>query len=185
MIIALVGASGAGKTTLAQELLKIIPASRMAQSVTTRTPRPSDTPGEYEYLLSHDSFEQRCMNNEFEWAVSIHGNHYATPRVSLERGLRSKYSELMILAPDAMELLWSFAGGDIKKVFPFYIKVSSVDELRRRLKKRGDKAVDIQKRIEECMTWDKRVEKSRIPYFHISNNGDIVDVARLMHRAIV
>jgi guanylate kinase len=180
MIIALVGASGAGKTTLAQELLKIIPESRMVGSITTRAPRPSDIPGEYEYLPSHDVFEQRRMHDEFEWTVSIHGNHYATSRASLKRAIAPETRELMILVPDAMERLWRFVEGDTKKVFPFYIMANSTDELRHRLKKRGDKASDIQRRIDECVSWDVKVHESSIPYCLVRTTDDPADVVHLM-----
>ena len=179
MILSLVGASGSGKTTIARELLGLSSYARMLGSVTTRVPRPSDLPGEYEYIDAK-LFAAYMAQDVFEWTVSIHGSRYGTRRTSLDRGLLSGDIEIMMLVPDAMERLWKYAKGLQHKVKPFFINTPSEEELRRRLTIRGDSEEDIARRVVECRDWGLLARESLIPYCMVSNQGDPGDIARII-----
>jgi guanylate kinase len=72
--------SGAGKTTLCQEVTKKVPNLEHSISYTTREPRPGEVHGKDYFYVDHDEFQKMIENNEFlEWA-EVHGRLYGTPR---------------------------------------------------------------------------------------------------------
>src|SRR5258708_40128250 len=106
-IVTITGASGSGKTSVARELLKIIPSAKLVLSITTRPPRESDLPDEYRTNVPLAEFEKRSQNNEFLWEVEAHGNRYGTLRASVNEALANPYPSLMILIPNVLATLRS------------------------------------------------------------------------------
>ena len=51
----------------------------------------------------------------------------------------------------------------------FYILSPPEEELRRRLKLRGEDEAIIEKRVSDCKQWDEAATKSGIPYIFITN----------------
>lgn len=169
-IITLTGSSGAGKTTIAAHLLTALPTLKLIVSLTTRAARPSDLPGEYQCNLTSKEFSDRAVRNEFLWNVRAHENYYGTLRSSVDDALKASHPSLMLLVPHVLVLLHRYAPNQVTS---FYISAPPEEELRRRLKKRGDKADDIEKRIAECVPWDIEAATSKIPYLFVRNNGAI------------
>src|SRR3989344_5981575 len=106
MILTLSGASGAGKTPIAKELLKKLPIyARMVPSCTIRKfrkPRPTDISGEYKHI-SQFRFWLLKITGAFLWTVYPHGNSYGTTERWIVRGLKDDNTVyIMILTPDAV-----------------------------------------------------------------------------------
>ncbi len=137
--------SGAGKTTLADRLLKKDDEIELSVSATTRTRRPGETHGHDYYFVSDDEFERMRGNNEFlEWA-NVFGNYYGTPRAMVEDTLRSGKDVLFDIDWQGAQQLDEVAGEDVVKVF---ILPPSRDELERRLRKRAQDTEEVvQKRM--------------------------------------
>lgn len=77
--------SGAGKTTLAEELLERVERLQRSISCTTRPPRPHEVDGEDYFFVEEGEFRRRREAGDFlEWAV-VHGNLYGTLRSELRR----------------------------------------------------------------------------------------------------
>jgi len=77
--------SGAGKTTLAKQLVKSDPNLYLSISATTRPPRANEHHGADYYFLSRDEFlAMRDAENFFEWA-EVFGNFYGTPKEPIRR----------------------------------------------------------------------------------------------------
>lgn len=173
-IITISGTTGSGKTTIARKLMQLKTDAQMVISYTTRGPRESDLPGEYQYNVPLDYFEQH--KDEFLWVVTAHGNIYGTTKASIKEALASSKSWLMILIPPAVELLRNsvkeFVGSD-QPVLSFYILSPGEKELQRRLINRKDSVKTIQKRLEEVKraeSYDKLAWESDIPYTFLTNN---------------
>ena len=139
--------SGAGKTTLCKELVRMVPGLRHSISCTTRKPRPGEVHGREYFFIDEPAFQEMVDRNEFaEWA-QVYGHRYGTPRQALidmmEKG------EDVLLEIDAQGAL------QIKKRFEdgvyIYIIPPSLDTLRTRLLQRGSDSPDeIQRRLQKA-----------------------------------
>lgn len=174
-IITISGASGSGKTTLADHLLSLGPQYRMVESATTRPPRERDRSGEFLYL-SPGEFEQRERENKFLWITPpIHGTRYGTLRESVGKALVGDCVSIMIITIEYLSVLRFYAARDARNIVGLYVLSPGEAILNERLRKRGDGAQDIEKRIEECVDWDIRALKIRAqpPIHFLYNNEDI------------
>ncbi len=182
MILTLTGASGAGKTTIARELLKKLPINaRMVPSYTIskfRKPRPTDLPGEYKHI-SQFRFWTLRITESFLWTVYPHGNSYGTTKRWVIRALRDDNTVyIMILTPDAVIKLGDFAEktGYADQIFSYCVLSPSQEILRERLRARGDKEDEIKKRLADCVKWDSEAKASGVPYEFVKNEGTIESV---------
>jgi len=131
---------GAGKTTLAERLLKGDPRLKLSISATTRKPRPGEIDGEDYYFVSENEFFRMRDNNEFlEWA-NVFGNYYGTPRAKVFDQLKAGKDVLFDIDWQGAQQLDAVAGGDVVKVF---ILPPSRDELERRLRARNQDPEDV------------------------------------------
>lgn len=132
--------SGAGKTTLAERLLKGDPRIKLSISATTRKPRPGEVDGKDYYFVSEAEFLRMRDNNEFlEWA-NVFGNYYATPRAKVFDQLKTGVDVLFDIDWQGAQQLDAVAGGDVVKVF---ILPPSRAELERRLRARNQDPEDV------------------------------------------
>lgn len=88
MILTLTGASGAGKTTIARELLKKLPVdTQIVVSYTTRKPRGVDIPGEYKHISKFRFWFLKKIGS-FLWTFDLHGNSYGTTKRWVAKALK-------------------------------------------------------------------------------------------------
>jgi guanylate kinase len=129
--------SGAGKTTLTSALRQK-PDFVYCVSCTTRTPRPGEIDGEDYRFLSEEEFQLHASRGEFLESANVHGHSYGTLKSQildcLHRGVDALIDidtkgAAMIRACD--DPLVATALADV------FIMPPSLDELERRLKKRG------------------------------------------------
>lgn len=182
MILTLTGASGAGKTTIAGELLRELPIdAQMVPSYTIRKlrkPRPTDLPGEYRYV-SRFWFWLLKTIGAFLWTVYPHGNSYGTTKRWAAKALKDDDTVyIMLLFSDAVKKLNNFAEkiGCSNRVFSCYVLSPSQEVLRNRLTTRGDKEEEVEKRLKDCIKWDSEAMTSGIPYEFVKNDDTIKSV---------
>ena len=140
--------SGAGKTTLADRLLKKDGEIVLSISATTRERRPGEAHGQDYFFVSEDDFVRMRDNEEFlEWA-NVFGNFYGTPRAMVEETLRQGKDVLFDIDWQGAQQLDEVAGEDVVKVF---ILPPSRGELERRLRKRAQDPEDVvQRRMDKA-----------------------------------
>jgi guanylate kinase len=133
-VIVIVAPSGAGKTTIAQRLLKEYPRIQFSVSATTREPRKGEKDGEDYYFLSDEEFDQKIKNEEFlEWE-HYSGNRYGTLRSEVDKLVESGYFPLLdIEVKGALNVQRLYNSG----VISIFIEPPSLEELKNRLSKRG------------------------------------------------
>jgi guanylate kinase len=79
--------SGAGKTTVLHEVLKLHPEMKFSVSVTTRKPREGERDGSDYHFVGDSEFDSLVARGAFlEWAV-VHGNRYGTMKSTVLEGL--------------------------------------------------------------------------------------------------
>lgn len=135
--------SGAGKTTLADRLLKKEDQMALSVSATTRPRRPGEAHGQDYYFVSEEEFFRMRDNDEFlEWA-NVFGHYYGTPRSLVENTLSQGNDVLFDIDWQGAQQLDQVAGDDVVKVF---ILPPSREELERRLRQRAQDSEDVVQR---------------------------------------
>ncbi|MCG3128429.1 MAG: Guanylate kinase [Phycisphaerae bacterium] len=79
-LVVISGPSGAGKTSICDEVLRRLPGSVWSVSATTRPKRGHEVDGRHYFFVSDETFTRMIADEEFlEHAVYL-GNRYGTPR---------------------------------------------------------------------------------------------------------
>ncbi|HVH29463.1 MAG TPA: guanylate kinase [Vicinamibacterales bacterium] len=159
--------SGAGKTTLAEQLVARTERLSLSRSYTSRAPRAGEVHGVDYNFVSRERFEQMASAGEFlEWA-DVFGNLYGTraadTRVLLEHG---KDVVLVIDVQGARKVQQS--GMETTAIF---VMPPSFETLERRLRGRSkDSEADIQRRLQVA----RREVASFTEYDFVVINDDVV-----------
>ncbi len=138
--------SGAGKTTLCQQLPESLPNIVRCISMTTRMIRPGEREGEDYFFVTKSEFKNRLKHDDFlEYAI-VFGNYYGTPRKFVKKNL-SKCNDVLlnIDVQGAMKVRKKFRKNSVF----IYILPPSMEDLKKRLiKRKTDSGAQIKKRLE-------------------------------------
>jgi guanylate kinase len=141
--------SGAGKTTIVREVMKVVPNLSFSVSATSRSPRVGEVDGLDYYFLSVEDFELRIEQNAFvEWEEVYPDRFYGTLKMEVER-IRNEGRNVLF----DVDVL---GGLNIKKLFgtealALCIAPPTIDELRNRLINRAsDTTEDIEIRLKKA-----------------------------------
>ena len=154
LLIVLSAPSGAGKTTLCQQLLAARPEIRRAITCTTRPPRAGEVDGVDYHFLDAQTFEQKRDADQFvEWAV-VHGNYYGTLKSELLQALRDGNDALLNVDVQGAGSIRQLSTGDAelaRALVTVFLTPESLAILEARLRKRGtDTAETIEPRLTEA-----------------------------------
>ena len=161
--------SGSGKTTIVQYLLAQEELNLdFSISCTSREPRGDEEHGKDYYFISLKDFKQHIKNGDFlEWEEVYRDNFYGT--------LKSEIERIWAQGKNVIFDIDVVGGLRIKKKYPdktlaVFVKPPSVDELKRRLKKRKTESDErINMRIAKAS-----VELATAPQFdNIIKNKDL------------
>jgi len=148
LMLVLSSPSGAGKSTIARNLLESDPEFQLSVSVTTRPRRGSEIDGVHYHFVSMREFAQmRDADELLEWA-EVHGNFYATPREPVEAAMHAGRDMLFDIDFQGASQLRQKMPVDLVSIF---ILPPSMKELKARLKRRAEDTDDvISKRLENA-----------------------------------
>ena len=145
-IIVISAPSGAGKTTLCNELQRRKPHIKFSVSCTTRPKRDHEVDGVNYHFLSEQEFMDKVQNNEFIEFENVHGYFYGTLRKTLEDALTQQ--EMILFDVDvngAMAIKSNYSDN----TYTIFILPPSLDDLKKRLIQRGSETEErINKRLE-------------------------------------
>ncbi|NRQ14152.1 MULTISPECIES: guanylate kinase [Ensifer] len=132
--------SGAGKSTIARNLLEADPEMSISVSVTTRQRRPSEIDGRHYHFKSIREFEAlRATDSLLEWA-EVHGNFYGTPRDAVEAAMAAGRDMLFDIDWQGAQQLQEKMAGDVVSIF---ILPPSMTELQSRLHRRAEDSEEV------------------------------------------
>jgi guanylate kinase len=132
--------SGAGKSTIARNLLESDPHMSISVSVTTRKRRPSEIDGRHYFFKSIREFEGlRQTDALLEWA-EVHGNFYGTPRDAVEAAMSEGQDMLFDIDWQGAQQLQEKMGGDVVSIF---ILPPTMAELQSRLHRRAEDTEEV------------------------------------------
>ncbi|MGE6786710.1 guanylate kinase [Ensifer adhaerens] len=132
--------SGAGKSTIARNLLEADPEMSISVSVTTRQRRPSEIDGRHYHFKSIRDFEaMRATDSLLEWA-EVHGNFYGTPRDAVEAAMAAGRDMLFDIDWQGAQQLQEKMAGDVVSIF---ILPPSMAELQSRLHRRAEDSEEV------------------------------------------
>jgi guanylate kinase len=170
--------SGAGKSTIARNLLEQDDGLELSISVTTRPRRGSEIDGVHYNFLSEREFERmRDTEQLLEWA-EVHGNFYGTPRDAVEAAMAEGRDMLFDIDWQGARQLAEAMPGDTVSIF---VLPPSMAELKARLLRRAeDSAKTIETRLENA----RHEIEHWVEYDYIVINEDL-DAANSAIRSIV
>lgn len=132
--------SGAGKSTIARNLLEADHQLSLSVSVTTRPRRPSEIDGVHYHFITHREFERlRDSDALLEWA-EVHGNCYGTPREAAEIAMSEGRDMLFDIDWQGALQLQEKMRADVVGIF---ILPPSLAELKSRLFRRAEDTADV------------------------------------------
>ena len=148
--------SGAGKTTLVRELVKIDPGLKFSISYTTRKPRATEQNGRDYFFVDEQEFERLRTDGELLESALVFDNHYGTSRAQVERHLAQGDNVLL-------EIDWQGARqvrASMPEAVSIFILPPSASELECRLRdRRTDSEEVIARRLRDSLSdmshWDE------------------------------
>ncbi|MEL0106937.1 MAG: guanylate kinase [Rhodospirillaceae bacterium] len=132
--------SGAGKTTIARELLGRDSEIAMSVSATTRPPRPGEVAGKDYFFVSEEEYQRMVSKGEFLEHAKVFDNYYGTPREPVEKILKSGNDVLFDVDWQGTQQLRENARDDLVSIF---VLPPSTEELSRRLTERAQDSEDV------------------------------------------
>lgn len=156
--------SGAGKTTLCQEVLLRLQGITKSISSTTRPPRAGEKNGVDYFFITEGEFKKLISEGCFaEWA-NVHGHFYGTDKKFIEENMKRGMD---VLLPIDVQ-----GGVQLKKQYSdaimIFVHPPSLEELEDRLQRRQlDSKETIEKRLLEAK---KELKASSEYQYHITND---------------
>jgi guanylate kinase len=156
LMLVLSSPSGAGKTTLAQLLMKADKHITISISYTTRNKRPGEINGVHYHFVDRPTFKKLIDEGAFlEWA-EVFGEFYGTPKAAVLERLEAGEDVLFDIEWQGNRQLTEMAREDVASVF---ILPPSKKELLERLRGRGQDS-------EEVVEYRMKQANSEISHWH-------------------
>ena len=140
LMLVLSSPSGAGKSTIARNLLDDDHSLEISVSVTTRQKRPSEIAGKHYHFITVPQFERmRDAGDLLEWA-EVHGNYYGTPREPVEQAMAEGRDMLFDIDWQGALQLQEKMKADVVSIF---VLPPSMTELQSRLYRRAEDTEEV------------------------------------------
>ena len=148
ILIVISSPSGAGKTSICKELLRLDDNIRPSISVTTRKPRNNETDGIDYIFITEKDFNKKISNGSFLEYANVFNNKYGTLASSTERLLNNNYDVLFDIDWQGTQQL----SQNNNNILTIFILPPDKAEIERRLKKRETENSEIVDIVSERMS---------------------------------
>lgn len=164
------GVSGVGKTSIAYEILKLLPEVKRLVTYVTRPPRPNEIDGIDYNFVSRETFLQKLANNEFFEHDEHYGNYYGNSAIDLQNIFIQNKIALILLDP--------FSVQKIKKIFPkaktIFIAPDNLENLKKRIRQRPMDNAEFASRFSQA---EKELTLAQTFDFQVVNEENKLDEA--------
>lgn len=154
LLIVLSAPSGAGKTTLGDNLLRKRTDVTRAVTCTTRQPRPGEQHGVHYYFFGMEEFNQRVAAGEFLEYADVYVNRYGTLKSEVLDKLRLGRHVLLTIDVQGAASIRELAKEDpeiARALVTVFLTPPSLSELEARLNGRGTEAPEaLARRLQEA-----------------------------------
>jgi guanylate kinase len=172
LLVLIVGPSGSGKGTVIGKLKEKYPDFVYPVSSTTRAKRRGEKEGEVYNYISKSEFEKMIKNGEFlEYAIVHSNNYYGTLKSGIIEPL--KEGAVVVREVDMQGFL------SIKKIIPdknlvsIFMKVPDLDDLKKRILRRGKMSDDeLKRRMDSTI---KEIAKAKECDYQVDNKWGKID----------
>jgi guanylate kinase len=158
------GHSGAGKTTIAYEVLEKMSSVKKVVTCTTRKIRDNEKDGVDYNFVSKEVFEQWIKKDKLIEYEKYAGNYYGSLKEDVDKIIKSKKNPMFVVeTKGALTFKEKFDNSVL-----IFIKAPSLIELSTRLKGRGENDELIQKRLAEVS--DELVREKEFDFVVINDS---------------
>ena len=148
ILIVISSPSGAGKTSICKELLRLDDNIRPSISVTTRKPRNNETDGVDYIFITEKDFNKKISNGSFLEYANVFNNKYGTLASSTEKLLSNNCDVLFDIDWQGTQQL----SQNNNNILTIFILPPDKAEIERRLKKRETENSEIVDIVSERMS---------------------------------
>lgn len=172
--------SGCGKGTVIKQVRNLLPELYYSVSVTTRGPRPGEVDGVDYSFISKDEFNALVKNDGMlEYAIFVE-NSYGTPKAPIMERIESGKDVILEIETAGAMM--------VKAVYPeavlIFMLPPSIDELRRRLIKRGTESMEvIDKRVAQAIREIKHTPNYDYIFINDKLDEAVADLIEIMKSA--
>ena len=141
--------SGAGKTSLVQAILAVLPDVVVSVSHTTRRRREGEVDGKNYHFVDQQQFQQMIDEGDFLEHANVFGNYYGTSRQHIQQQLQDGKDVILEIDWQGAQQIRQLVA-DCRSIF---ILPPSVETLRDRLRGREQDSEDvIESRMREAVS---------------------------------
>lgn len=165
LLVIISAPSGAGKDTVIERLVKVIPDSVVYVTATSRKPRPGEVHGTHYFFYEPDKFRAEIEAGHFlEWSM-VHGDFKGVRRDALADTLRAHRVVIVKPEPQGMRKIKAL----LPEALTIFIMPPSLASLRQRLVSRGTETPEqLELRLRNA-----QIEMAAAPeYDHVVVNED-------------
>ncbi len=140
LMLVLSSPSGAGKTSIARQLLAEDANLTLSISATTRPPRPNEVDGRDYHFVDQARFDEMVASEAFLEYATVFGNSYGTPKADVMTVLEAGGDVLFDIDWQGTQQVANAAGDDLVSVF---ILPPSRAALQARLESRAEDSDEV------------------------------------------
>lgn len=187
LVVVISAPSGAGKTTLCDNVRAVLPSVSRAVTCTTRKPRDGETDGVDYYYLGENEFRAKVDGGEFLENAVVHGNHYGVLKSELRAKLAEGSDVLLNIDVQGAATIRKAAAGDpvlSEALLTVFLCPASLAELEQRLRGRGtDSDEIIAKRLAIARDEMDQAEKFDHTLISQTRESDLEQMLGIIERA--